>query len=98
MNWQGICDLYTGRLENAKRKIRQRPLHDAKLQRPLDKKDVDAVLICTHDVWHARITLDALAKGKARVLRKPMLTKSPRSYPVMAGEKSGRCSGWQPTG
>lgn len=30
----------------------------------LDCQDIDAVIIATHDVWHARMTLDALAKGK----------------------------------
>src|SRR5262245_1389537 len=61
----GICDLYTGRLEGAKE------LHGADLfttknyKDILDKKDVDAIIIATSDHWHARITKEALKKGKA---------------------------------
>ena len=60
----GICDLYNGRLENAKEQFGKELFTTNNYKDILDKKDIDAVLICTHDVWHARIALDALAKGK----------------------------------
>ena len=87
----GICDLYTGRLENAKEKFGNDLYTTRNYKDLLDKKDIDAVLICTHDVWHARITLDALAKGKHVYCEKPMVYKIAEGYPVMAAaKKSGK--------
>ena len=87
----GICDLYTGRLENAKEKFGNELYTTRNYKELLDRKDIDAVLICTHDVWHARITLDALAKGKHVYCEKPMVYKIAEGYPVMAAaKKSGK--------
>jgi predicted dehydrogenase len=87
----GICDLYTGRLENAKEKFGNGLYTTHNYQDLLARKDVDAVLICTHDVWHARITLEALAKGKHVYCEKPMVYKIAEGYPVMAAaKKSGK--------
>ena len=87
----GICDLYTGRIENAKE------LHGSELYTTinykdlLDRKDIDAVLICTTDVWHARIALDALEKGKHVYCEKPMVYKISEGQPVLkAAKKSGK--------
>jgi hypothetical protein len=57
----GICDLYTGRIENAKELHGKELYTTTNYKELLDRKDIDAVLICTTDVWHARIALDALA-------------------------------------
>jgi predicted dehydrogenase len=87
----GICDLYTGRLENAKEKFGNDLYTTRNYKELLDRKDIDAVLICTMDVWHARITLDALAKGKHVYCEKPMVYKISEGYPVMAAaKKSGK--------
>lgn len=87
----GICDLYTGRIENAQEKFGNDLYTTRNYQDLLAKKDIDAVLICTHDVWHARITLDALAKGKHVYCEKPMVYKIAEGYPVMAAaKKSGK--------
>ncbi|MBS1809504.1 MAG: Gfo/Idh/MocA family oxidoreductase, partial [Acidobacteria bacterium] len=87
----GICDLYTGRLENAKERFGNDLYTTRNYKDLLDRKDVDAVLICTHDVWHSRITLDALAKGKHVYCEKPMVYKISEGYPVMAAaKKSGK--------
>jgi predicted dehydrogenase len=87
----GICDLYTGRLENAKERFGNDLYTTRNYQDLLAKKDIDAVLICVHDVWHARITLDALAKGKHVYCEKPMIYKIAEGYPVMAAaKKSGK--------
>lgn len=87
----GICDLYTGRIENAKEKYGKNLFTTINYKELLDRPDIDAVLICTTDVWHARITLDALAKGKHVYCEKPMVYKIKEGYPVMeAAKKSGK--------
>jgi predicted dehydrogenase len=87
----GICDLYTGRIENAKEKFGNDLYTTRNYKELLDKKDIDAVLICTTDVWHARMTLDALAKGKHVYIEKPMIYKINEGYPIMeAAKKSGK--------
>ncbi len=86
-----ICDLYTGRLQNAKELYGNEVFVTANYKDILDKKDIDAVLICTTDVWHARITLDALTKGKHVYCEKPMIYKISEGYPIMeAVKKSGK--------
>ncbi len=87
----GICDLYTGRLENAKEQFGKDLFTTNNYKELLDKSDIDAVLICTTDVWHARITLDALAKGKHVYCEKPMVYKISEGHPVIeASRKSGK--------
>ncbi len=86
-----ICDLYTGRLENAKEQFGKDLFTTTNYKDILDKSDIDAVLICTHDVWHARIALDALAKGKHVYCEKPMIYKIAEGNPVVvAAKKSGK--------
>lgn len=87
----GICDLYTGRIENAKEQYGNELYTTRNYKELLDRKDIDAVLICTTDVWHARITLDALAKGKHVYCEKPMVYKISEGAPVVAAaKKSGK--------
>jgi len=83
----GICDLYTGRLENAKEKFGNELFTTRNYKELLDKKDIDAVIIATTDCWHARIALDALAKGKHVYLEKPMIYKINQGYDVVKASK-----------
>lgn len=86
-----ICDLYIGRLEKAKEQFGKTLFTTTNYKDILDKEDIDAVLICTHDVWHARITLDALAKGKHVYCEKPMVYKIDEGKAVInAAKKSGK--------
>jgi predicted dehydrogenase len=87
----GICDLYTGRLENAKEEFGKALYTTRNYKELLDRTDIDAILLCTTDVWHAPIALDALAKGKHVYCEKPMVYKISEGYPVMeAAQKSGK--------
>ena len=52
----------------------------------LERKDIDAVLIATHDPTHAQITTDSLEAGKHVYCEKPLtryLGKSDRSHVVL---------------
>ncbi len=87
----GICDLYTGRLDNAKEKFGNELYTTRNYKELLDRKDIDAVINATTDCWHTRITLDALAKGKHVYCEKPMIYKIAEGYDVIkASKKSGK--------
>lgn len=83
----GICDLYTGRLQNAKEMYGNDLFTTRDYRALLDRSDIDAVIIATHDVWHARMTLDALAKGKHVYIEKPMVYKINQGVDIIAAEK-----------
>src|SRR3954447_25051081 len=87
----GICDLYTGRLENAKELYGNDLFTTRNYKELLDKNDIDAVLIATTDCWHAQITKDALSKGKAVYCEKPMIYKISQGPEIIeAQKKSGK--------
>jgi len=87
----GICDLYTGRLENAKEKFGAELYTTRNYKELLGRKEVDAVIIATTDCWHSRITQDALAAGKHVYVEKPMVYKIDQGYDVItASKKSGK--------
>ncbi|MEY4113627.1 MAG: hypothetical protein RLZ76_320 [Bacteroidota bacterium] len=83
----GICDLYTGRLQNVKEMYGNDLFTTRDYRALLDRSDIDAVIIATHDVWHARMTVDALAKGKHVYIEKPMVYKINQGADVIAAEK-----------
>jgi predicted dehydrogenase len=83
----GICDLYTGRIENAKELYGKDLYTTRNYQELLDRPDIDAVIIATHDVWHARMTIDALAKGKHVYCEKPMVYKIDEGHRVIQAQK-----------
>lgn len=82
------CDLYKGRLQ------RVQELHGKDIfvtndyRKILDRKDVDAVIIATSDQWHARITKEALQKGKHVYCEKPMVHFISEGAGVVAAQKA----------
>lgn len=67
------CEVFNKRLGWAKETA---GLKDADLftdyRKLLERKDIDAVLIATHDVWHAPISIAAMEAGKHVYCEKPL--------------------------
>src|SRR5215470_11141901 len=83
-----VCDLYTGRLQNAKELYGDKIFTTKNYHEILDRSDVDAIIIATSDHWHARITKEALKKGKAIYCEKPMVHKVSEGLDVVQAHKA----------
>jgi len=67
-----ICDLWQPYLDFAARKIGSNPTQFKDYRKLLDLKNVDAVVICTPDHWHALQTIHACQAGKDVYVEKPL--------------------------
>ena len=84
------CDLYTGRLEHAKEVHGKDLFVTNDYRKILDRKDIDAVIIATSDHWHARITKEALQKGKHVYCEKPMVHFINEGLGVIEAQKASK--------
>src|SRR5436309_9126074 len=67
-----ICDIYQPYLDFAAKKIGGQPEQFHDYRKLLSRKDLDAVVICTPDHWHALQTIHACAAGKDVYVEKPL--------------------------
>tara|TARA_R110002073_G_scaffold57778_4_gene146645 strand:+ start:46079 stop:47425 length:1347 start_codon:yes stop_codon:yes gene_type:complete len=91
VNLVAVCDLYSGRLEEAKKRFGNTLYTTDNYKDVLGRKDVDVVIIGTPDHWHQQIAVDALNAGKHVYCEKPMVHSVAEGMDVInAWKKSGR--------
>jgi len=77
-----VCDLYSTRVDLAKQSIGGDCAGFSDYRKLLERKDIDAVVIATHDIWHAQCSIDALNAGKHVYCEKPFTRYLGEAYEV----------------
>ncbi|HKH60372.1 MAG TPA: Gfo/Idh/MocA family oxidoreductase [Flavitalea sp.] len=86
----GACDLYDGRLADAKKKWGNDIFTTRDYREILERKDVDAVIIATPDHWHKDISIAAMNKGKSVYCEKPMVHDIKEGSEVVAAQNKNK--------
>jgi predicted dehydrogenase len=81
------CDLYDGRLKDAKDKWGKDLSTTRSYKEVLNRKDVDAVIVATPDHWHQQISIDAMKAGKHVYCEKPMVHSIGEGPAVIQAQK-----------
>jgi predicted dehydrogenase len=83
-----VCDLSTTRQADAAKIIGGNVKIFENYEELLAVKDIDAVTIATHDIWHCKTSLAALDAGKHVYCEKPMTRYLPEAFEVYDKVKS----------
>jgi predicted dehydrogenase len=67
----GVCDVWTKRVDQARQTIGGDCQGYDDYRKLLGRKDIDAVVIATHDIWHSQCSVDAVNAGKHVYCEKP---------------------------
>lgn len=82
-----VCDLYDGRLKDAKTRWGADIFTTRVYKEILNRKDIDAVIIATPDHWHQQISVDAMHAGKHVYCEKPMVHAITEGPAVIKAQK-----------
>lgn len=85
-----VCDLYDGRLSEAKKRWGKDIAVTRDFNEILERKDIDAVIIATPDHWHKDISVAAMNKGKHVYCEKPMVHEITEGAAVVAAQNKNK--------
>lgn len=85
-----VCDLYDGRLEDAKKTYGKDIFVTKDHREIVTRKDIDAVIVATPDHWHKDISVDAMSNGKAVYCEKPMVQDISEGPAVIAAQAKNK--------
>jgi predicted dehydrogenase len=81
------CDLYDGRLKDAREKWGKDLFTTRSYKEVLNRRDIDAVIVATPDHWHQQISIDAMKAGKHVYCEKPMVHSVVEGPAVIQAQK-----------